>query len=190
MKAHVRVLGIDDGPFSFGDARVAVVGVVVRIPAYVEGVLVTEVEVDGTDATERLVEALQNSRFREGLALVMIDGVALGGFNVVDIATVYSGTGVPTMTVTRKEPDLEAMEVALQAKFTDWTERMEVIRRAPLERVETPHKPLYVLREGIALEDAKDLIRRSTVRGALPEPLRIAHLVATALLTGESRGAA
>ncbi|MFQ6013459.1 MAG: DUF99 family protein [Thermoplasmata archaeon] len=188
MKAQVRVLGLDDGPFSFGDARVAVVGVVVRIPSYVEGVLVTEVEVDGTDATDRIVDTLRNSRFREGLALVMIDGVALGGFNVVDIAKVHAQTGVPTLTVTRKEPDLEAMEKALRARFADWAERMEVIRRTPLERVETPHKPLYVLREGIGPEDARDLIRRSTVRGALPEPLRIAHLVATALKTGESKG--
>ncbi|MCJ2532156.1 MAG: DUF99 family protein, partial [Candidatus Thermoplasmatota archaeon] len=104
MKEHVRVLGLDDGPFSFGDRTVAVVGVVVRIPAYVEGVLVTEVEGDGTDATARIVDALRNSRFREGLALVMIDGIALGGFNLVDIQAVYAQTGVPVMTVTRKEP--------------------------------------------------------------------------------------
>jgi endonuclease V-like protein UPF0215 family len=190
MKTQVRVLGIDDGPFAFGDERVAVVGVVVRIPSYVEGVLVTEVEVDGTDATDQLVKALQNSRFREGLALVMIDGVALGGFNVVDIAAVHAKTGVPIMTVTRKEPDLEAMERALVARFPDWPERMAVIQRAPLERIETSHKPLYVLREGINATDARDLIRGSTVRGALPEPLRIAHLMATALKVGESKGAA
>lgn len=190
MKEQVRVLGLDDGPFSFGDPTVAVVGVVVRLPSYVEGVLVTEVEVDGTDATLRIVDALQNSRFREGLALVMIDGVALGGFNVVDIAQVHLQTGVPAMTVTRKKPDLDAMERALRAKFPDWEERAATIRRAPLERVETPHNPLYVLREGIGAEDAGELIRRSTVRGALPEPLRIAHLMATALKTGESKGSA
>ncbi|MFQ5919293.1 MAG: DUF99 family protein [Thermoplasmata archaeon] len=190
MKEQVRVLGLDDGPFSFGDPTVAVVGVVVRLPSYVEGVLVTEVEVDGTDATARIVEALQQSRFREGLALIMIDGVALGGFNLVDIAQVHRETGVPAMTVTRKDPDLDAMEKALRARFPDWEARAEVIRRSPLEQVETPHKPLYVLREGIGSEDAVDLIRRSTVRGALPEPLRIAHLMATALKTGESKGSA
>ncbi|MFQ5907575.1 MAG: DUF99 family protein [Thermoplasmata archaeon] len=190
MKTQVRVLGIDDGPFAFEDERVAVVGVVVRIPAYVEGVLVTEVEVDGTDATEKIVKALRDSRFREGLALAMIDGVALGGFNVVDIAKVHAETGVPIMTVTRKEPDLEAMERALVARFPDWTDRMAVITRAPLERFETAHKPLYVLREGIDAKDARDLLRGSTVRGALPEPLRIAHLMATALKVGESKGAA
>ncbi|MDX1535075.1 MAG: DUF99 family protein [Thermoplasmata archaeon] len=188
MKEQVRVLGLDDGPFAFGDATVAVVGVVVRLPAYVEGVLVTEVEVDGTDATDRIVEILRASRFRKGLALIMVDGVAFGGFNVVDIARVHQETGVPTMTVTRKEPDLDAMERALRAKFADWEARALTIRRTPLERVETPHNPLFVLREGIGAEDARDLIQRSTVRGALPEPLRIAHLMATALKVGESKG--
>lgn len=190
MKAQVRILGIDDGPFSFEDERVEIVGVVVRLPSYVEGVLLSDVAVDGTDATDRVVAMLQESRFREGLALVMIDGVAFGGFNVVDIREVHARAGVPTVTVTRKEPDLEAMEKAVRSRFPDGADRMDVIRRGPLERVETAHKPLYVLAAGMELEAVRALIQGSTVRGALPEPLRIAHLIATARKTGESKGSA
>ncbi|MFQ5838359.1 MAG: DUF99 family protein [Thermoplasmata archaeon] len=188
MKPQVRVLGIDDAPFSFEDERVEIVGVVVRAPSYVEGIMVSEVEVDGDDATDTVADMIQRSRFRETLALIMIDGVAFGGFNVVDIEELYERISVPVATITRKEPDMEAIEKALKARFSDWESRMEIIKRSVLERVETPHKPLYVFSVGLSMEEVRSLIRRSTVRGALPEPLRIAHLVATAIKVGESRG--
>lgn len=188
MKREVRVLGIDDAPFSFEDDRVEIVGAVVRAPAYLEGIVVSDVAVDGDDATDRVAALVEGSRFRETVAVVMVDGVALGGFNVVDVEALHHRLGLPVLTVTKADPDLEAMERALRARFPDWERRMEVIRRLPLEEVETAHAPLRVLRAGIDRADAAALLRRTTVRGRLPEPLRIAHLVATALKTGESKG--
>lgn len=43
MKSHVRVLGIDDSPFTFQTRRALVVGVVSRLPTYIEGIMRTEV---------------------------------------------------------------------------------------------------------------------------------------------------
>lgn len=190
MKPHVRVLGIDDAPFRFSDKTVPVVGVVIRAPSYVEGVMVTEVEVDGEDATERLSGMLSRSRYRAGLSLVLIDGVALGGFNVVDIEEIHRRTGVPVATVTKKVPDFAAMEATLRRKFTDHARRWEVIRRGNLDEVTTSHRSLRVRYVGTTLEHVKGVIALTTVRGALPEPLRVAHLMATALVKGESRGRA
>ena len=56
VKQQVRVLGIDDAPFSFGDRKVPIVGVVVRLPAYVEGVMMSEVTVDGDDADRCIID--------------------------------------------------------------------------------------------------------------------------------------
>jgi hypothetical protein len=190
MKPHVRVLGIDDAPFRFGDERVEVVGVVVRAPNYIEGVMRTDVQVDGTDATDRLVEMLKRSRYSQGLALVMIDGAALGGFNVVDIQRVHEALGVPVATVTKKKPDLEAMVSVLRRRFPDAAQREALITRAGHLEVRTQHRPLHVNAVGIAPDELKGLIALTTVRGALPEPLRVAHLIATALRRGESHGRA
>ncbi len=187
-KPQFRVVGIDDAPFSFRDAETEVVGVVVRAPAYVEGVMMTRVAVDGRDADARLAVMIGRSRFRDNLALVLLDGAALGGFNVVDLDALHKSAGVPVATVTAKEPDPGSMEKALRARFEDADERLAVLRRHKLSRVETAHKPLYVACVGMGIRDLADAIRRCTVRGALPEPLRIAHLVATAIKKGESRG--
>ena len=39
-------------------------------------------------------------------------------------------------------------------------------------------------------ETAKEVIRLSSTRGCIPEPLRVAHLLATAFVKGESYGRA
>jgi len=188
VKAHARVLGVDDGPFRFEDDLVPVVGVVVRSPSYVEAVLTTKVHVDGTDATDVLSKAIGTSRYRDGLGLILLDGAALGGFNVIDIDALHAATRVPVATVTRNAPDPRAIEKALRARFRDWEDRLAVLRRKELLRVETPYKPLYAAAAGISAGELREAIRQCTVRGALPEPIRIAHLIAAGIVKGESKG--
>ncbi|TLZ52301.1 MAG: DUF99 family protein [Methanobacteriota archaeon] len=190
MKEQARYLGIDDAPFVFGDAETEVVGMVVRAPNYVEGALMTRVAVDGRDATARLAAMIGRSRFRDNLALVLLDGAALGGFNVVDIGALHDETGVPVATVTRDEPDSAAIEKALRARFPDAEDRLAVLRRQSLTKVATAYKPLYVSCAGMGPREVAEAIEKCTVRGALPEPIRIAHIVATAVKRGESHGRA
>ncbi|MGQ0536503.1 MAG: endonuclease dU [Methanobacteriota archaeon] len=187
MKSQTRVLGIDDAPFRFGDATTDVVGVLLRGKEYVEAVLRTNVEVDGTDATEKLEAMLLGSRYREQVSAVMVDGIALGGFNVVNLARLHDVLGVPVMSVTRDRPDLAGIEAALRKHFDDWERRL-VLMQVPLHKVETDHNPVYVGVHGMPPRDAGALVRATTVRGVIPEPIRVAHLVATAYKTGESYG--
>jgi len=190
MKSAVRVLGIDDSPFRFGAERVLVVGAVLRLPNYLEGVMRTECQVDGSDADEALEAMLLRSRFKEQLKLVLVDGAALGGFNVVDIDRLHARTGLPWATVTRDPPDLERIGSALRKHFPDWERRWEVMTRRELREVRTEHKPLLVSSVGLEEREVDELISMSTVRGAVPEPLRVAHIIASAMSRGESRGKA
>lgn len=190
MKPQIRILGIDDSPFKFGDKKTSVIGVVMRIPSYIEAVLKTEVEVDGNDACEKLTDMINSSRYKEQLKLVMLDGVALGGFNVIDIAELHKKIGLPIVTITREEPNFEAMEKALKEHFEDWRERLEVIKKGELLVIETEHKPIFVKFVGIDFDKVKRIIELSTVRGALPEAIRVAHLIASGVAVGESYGRA
>lgn len=190
MKSQIRILGIDDAPFSFGDDKTLVVGVVMRIPSYIEAVLRTEVTVDGNDACDRLVGMIDNSRYKEQLKLVMLDGVALGGFNVIDIKKLYESIGIPIVTITRVKPDIIAMEEALKEHFEDWETRLSIITNGELVELETEHKPIFVKSIGMESHELKEIIGQSTVRGALPEVLRVAHLIAAGVVSGESRGRA
>jgi endonuclease V-like protein UPF0215 family len=77
---------------------------------------------------------------------------------------------------------------ALKKHFPDWNERMDVIGRHKLIPISTSHKPIYTSVEGMDVEEAAKLIRECTVRGNIPEPIRIAHLISSAMVRGESRG--
>ena len=190
MKPQIRILGIDDSPFKFGDKKTIVIGVVMRIPSYIEAVLRTEVEVDGDDACDKLAEMINSSRYKEQLKLVMLDGVALGGFNIVDIKELNEKIGLPIVTITREKPNFEAMERALKEHFEDWQNRLEIIKKGELVVIETKHKPIFVKFVGMDFEDVKNIIKLSTVRGALPEAIRVAHLIASGVAVGESYGRA
>jgi endonuclease V-like protein UPF0215 family len=82
------------------------------------------------------------------------------------------------------------MEEALKGHFTDWKKRLAVITNGELTELETEHKPIFVKSAGIEHQEIKEIIEQSTVRGALPEVLRVAHLIAAGVVAGESRGRA
>jgi len=190
MKQQIRLLGIDDSPFTFTEPYATVIGVIMSGGSYIEGVLRSQVSVDGNDATNICREMIENSRHRKQLRAMMLDGIALGGFNVVNIQEVYSATNLPVITVTRDNPDFEKIEKALRKNFEDWKDRLILIKKGELHKVETSHNPIYVKCAGISLAETKEIIKLSTIRGAIPEPIRVAHLIASGVTRGESYGKA
>jgi hypothetical protein len=190
MKPQIRILAIDDGPFNFGEEKATVVGIAMRLPNYLEGVMTTNVEIDGMDSTDRILELIGKSRYMDGVKLILLDGAALGGFNVVDVRRIHEETGLPVATVTRDLPDYGEIEKALRKHFEDWEPRLAMMRSTALEEFETEHTPIYVGRVGIEREELAEMLKAATVQGALPEALRVAHLIATAIVRGESRGRA
>ena len=197
MKPQFRVLGIDDGPFAFSDDKVPVVGVVVR-KGYVDAVMRTEVEVDGDDATSVLGRFVLDSGYHGQLVAVMLDGACLGGFNVVDIRALHELVGMPVITVTRDRPDMQKISTALQKlggasrngrrPILDWRDRLERLERNRLVEVHTGHKPIYMAFSGIPDAEAKGIVTASTIRGSMPEPVRLAHIIARAYVSGRSKG--
>ena len=190
MKAKSRFLGIDDAPFHFSDESVPVVGVVIQAPSYIEGVLTTIAEVDGHDATDRIASMVAGSRYRAGLAMILIDGTAVGGFNVIDVDALHEKVERPVVTVTRQKPDLAAIETALQRRFDDWADRLRLMRRHRVESVRLGQGSVWISYVGTDREAVREALRLTIVRGVLPEPLRIAHLIAAGIVRGESRGRA
>ena len=90
------------------------------------------------------------------------------------------------MVVARRPPRLDRIRRALEA-LPGGARKWSLIERAgPME----PVRGVYVQRAGLTLADAADLLAATTLHGNLPEPLRLAHLIAGGLETGVSRGRA
>ncbi len=179
-----HVIGIDDAPFERGHRGDVPVFGAVFSGSRLEGVLSTRVRRDGVNATARLAAMVSGSRFGTHVQAVLLQGIALAGFNVVDLQGLHDALGVPVIVVARKAPDLKAIRRALLSRVPGGARKWSLIERAgPMERV----AGVYIQRAGIERAEAAVLIRRLAVNGALPEPLRTAHLIAGGVVTGESR---
>ena len=190
MKQQIRLLGIDDSPFTFSDKYGTVIGVIMRGGEYIECVLKNQVSIDGDDATHICLEMIDKSRYKTQLKAVLLDGVALGGFNIVNIEELHNKTSIPIITITRDKPDFEKIKTALQKNFNDWEERFNLMTKGHLHEVKTKHNPVYVKIVGLSINEAKEIIKLSTIRGVIPEPIRVAHLIASGITRGESHGKA
>lgn len=182
-----NVVGFDDGPFARDrqGARVRVVGAVCA-RTRLDGVISGHVRKDGRDATARLAALIQSSPFDRHIRAVLLDGVTLGGFNVVDIHALSAAIDRPVLAIARRLPRFELIRAAL-AKLPASDRRWAVIERAGRPE---PLAGLYVQRAGLTLEEAGQLLDATTLHGKLPEPIRLAHLIAGGVVTGTSHGRA
>jgi endonuclease V-like protein UPF0215 family len=190
MKDQIRVLGIDDGPFKFKAGKVPIIGVIIRPPNYIEGICRSEVTIDGSDANESVKNMVKNSAYKDQIRLIMFDGVALGGFNVIDIESIYQSLGIPIVTISRTEPNMVVIKDALKKHFSDWKYRWNAINKLDLIKINTNFNPIFIKFVGTSLSEITRSIKLTTVQGVLPEPIRVAHLIASALVKGESYGKA
>lgn len=191
IKSEIRILGLDDGPFKpHSGEEVPLVGTIFRGGKWIDGVLCTHIKQDGTDATERVIDMINRSRHKDQLRVVMTDGVTFAGFNVLNIRDVFEKTGLPVISVTRELPNMRDVEKAIR-HLPNWRQRLRVIKSAgKIYPVETRKHaaPIYIQFSGMEREDAQEVVKLSSTRSLVPEPIRVSHLIATALVRGESSG--
>ncbi len=190
IKQEIRILGIDDSPFpTHTKERVMIVGTVFRAGNWLDGVLSTYIHGDGVDATQKISEMIINSRNIGQLGVIMLDGITFGGFNLVNIRRLFELTDIPVIVIMRKLPDFDSIKNALK-RFPDWKNRWaNVLEAGEVHRVDSK-EPIYMQTHGIEIEDAMEIVKLSTTRSAIPEPLRVAHIIAAGIVTGESHGSA
>jgi uncharacterized protein len=182
-----NVVGFDDGPFPRETrmGQVLLVGAVCA-RSRLDGVLSGQVLRDGDDATRVIARLLNGSQFQGHVRAVLLNGIAVGGFNVVDIHGLCAAVGRPVLVVARRAPRLDKIKRALDL-LDDGARKWAFIQQAgPMEAV----SGLYLQRAGLSVAEARDLLAATTIHGRLPEPLRLAHIIAGGIVTGRSRGRA
>jgi endonuclease V-like protein UPF0215 family len=180
IKPEIRVLGIDDGKFTpHTQGSVIVVGVVFRGGYSIDGVMHTTIAIDGLDATEKLTSMINASPHCKQLRLVMLNGITFAGFNVVDIKKLNVATKLPVLALTHEKPDLNGIHEALK-NLPNAEERWTMVLEAgEIHEVINKGTKIYVETAGISLADTQKIIALTSSRSSMPEPLRVAHLIAS-----------
>ncbi len=185
MKREARVIGIDDSPFRKGDASCLVIGTFFRGADSLDGVMSCTVQVDGDDATEMISRMILRSKFRHQVRCVFLDGIAVAGFNVIDVDALHKAIKMPVVIIMRKMPDVGGMRKALMK--IGHMEKMAPIEKAGrIARINS----IYVQMHGIDAREVKEFLDVSCKQSSIPECLRAAHLIAAGVVKGESRGRA
>ncbi len=184
IKSEIRVLGVDDGKFvPRTQGNVLIVGVVLRGGCWLEGVMHTSVAIDGFDSTEQIELMINSSSHCKQLRLVMLNGITFGGFNIVDINKLSLATSLPVIALMRKKPDLDAIRKALN-NLPRGDERLKMILAAgKLLEVKCRGKSIYMEIARISESDARKVVELTATRSLIPEPLRVAHLIASGVTT-------
>ncbi len=184
-KRYSNVAGFDDAPFERDhEGGVKIVGTVYAGLRF-DGVLIGEVEKDGFNASAEIARLVEGSRFAGHIQLIMLQGIALAGFNVVDVFDLYERLGLPVLVVSRREPDMDKIKRALNEHINQGEKKWSVIQR--LREME-PLNRVFVQRVGLSRDQAESLFEQFAVHGNIPEPLRTAHMIAGAIVYGQSRG--
>lgn len=181
LKSGVRILAIDDSSFSKKDREALAVGVVGR-GDLIEGVLSFKVKVDGSEATEKIINKVKKSHFSDQIKLVALHGITLAGLNMVDIIKVNKTLKIPVVSIIRRKPHSTELQTAIKASGINAKKKLELLKKLNAALKITRSNGFYVQHSGM---EAKEFAK---FQANAVHFLRLAHLIANGIARGESKG--
>ena len=184
-KPGTRVLAVAES-FSPGENS-TLAGLVMRKDLRTDGFAVTRVAVGGMDATDGVIR-LFHELDRRDINVVMLSGAVIAWFNVIDPETVCKVTGLPVICVTYEDSEGLASHIihhfpgdaARLAAYERLGERTPVVLRNGLT--------LFVRSWRMPVRDAATFCRQMTYDGRVPEPVRVARLIARGIMRSWNAG--
>ena len=180
-KPGIRTLGVAE-TFRQGSKKSVLAGVVMRSDFVVDGVALGKTSVGGDDATSSIA-SLHRRFHRNDINLVMVSGAILSLYNIIDVDQLASRVRLPVVCLTYKET--AGIEGSILRHFrTGADKKLEAYRKLGQRvgvRLRTGHR-VYVRSAGIEAGELTRALDAFTLQGSVPEPVRVAKLVARASL--------
>ena len=180
-KKGIRGLAIAES-FSQDSKKSVLSGIVMSTDLVIDGFVMGHSTVGGDDATDAIL-AMYKKLDRPDVSFLLISGIVISLYNIVDLKRISEETGLPIIGVTYEES--EGIEDAIKHHFPDSykSKLTEYSKLGSREKV-TLHTSydLYIRNEGCTILEAKQLLDKITLQGSIPEPLRISQLLANTLL--------
>ena len=168
--------------FSQDSKKSVLSGIVMSTDLIIDGFVMGHSTVGGDDATDAILEMYKRLD-RPDVSFLLISGIVISLYNIVDLKRISEETGLPVIGVTYEESD--GIEDSIKCHFPDsYKSKLEEYSNLGLREKITLHTShnLYIRNEGCTMLEAKQLLDKITLQGSIPEPLRISQLLANTLL--------
>jgi endonuclease V-like protein UPF0215 family len=178
-KRGIRVFGIAES-FKKTDTTSTLAGVVMRRDLIIDGIVFSDVTIKGNDSTQKILSIFHSLK-RNDINCIMLDGLIISIYNIIDAEEIAARTGVPVIAITFR-PSV-GLDQTLERNFPhDPKQKLEQYRRlGQREKILLrTGKFIYLRYWGIRSREAVLVVNAFTLQGAIPEPIRIAKLVARA----------
>ncbi len=139
------------------------------------------VKVDGFEASTTIAYAMTKLKLRSRVEpeALLLDSITIAGFNIASPPTIAKLTETPVIVVYKYKPSSERLERALR-NLKDYQLKMRVLRIVDnTVEITTRKGVLHIITWGMELEKARHVIEETQIHSRVPEPIRIAHMVAS-----------
>ena len=157
-------------------------GVVMRRDFLIDGFVFGSATLKGSDVTDTILTMFDDLG-RPDLSYVLISGLILSMYNIVDIRKIYNHLKIPIIGISYNES--AGIESSLKFHFPDSYEQKLSEYKILGKREKITLKSsgnLFVRTQGCSVNDAKIILDDLTLQGSCPEPLRVSQLLAKTLL--------
>ena len=182
-KKGIRGLAIAES-FMHNSQKSVLAGIVISNDFLIDGFVFGSATIKGDDATDQIISMYKKLE-RPDICYIIISGIIISLYNMVDIKKIYDTLMIPVIGVTYA--DSSGLEETIKKHFPEnYDEKIKQYAKiGNREKISlnTSHD-VYVRIEGCTENECKQLLNKITVQGAIPEPLRVSHLLAKSILTG------
>lgn len=179
-KRAIRALGVAES-FESGDRKSTLAGVVMRSDLVTDGFVIGRATVEGDDATKAIAR-MYRKLGRNDVNAVILSGCIISLYNMVDVDALSEKLDVPVVCVTYKES--RGIERSIKHHFgKDAPKKLEAYKKLGGRRrlVLKTGYTVYFRASSITDLEAERLLNIFTLQGGVPEPVRVAKLLARAV---------
>jgi endonuclease V-like protein UPF0215 family len=158
-------------------------GIVMRSDLVIDGFGIGKLEVSGSDATD-VVNYLFKRMRRNDINVVLLSGSILSLYNIIDVDLLFDKIKTPVLALTFKKSKSDLAR-NINARFEPKVakSKMQLLEKlGTSQRVKLHTNYSVFLRSaGVTHLESQKILDKFTLQGAIPEPIRVARLLAKAV---------
>ena len=177
-KKGIRVLAFAES-FDISETYSTIVGIIMRKDHVIDGVTTGRITIGGNDSTPILINLINNLE-RNDINCILIGGLIIGLYNIIDGNEIFKNTCIPLITLTFTNPKKKIHKTLKKYFPHDYESRISKYKESEkrdIVKLKT-NKVVFSKNWGINYNDASNLLNDFIIQGAIPEPIRVAKLCA------------